>query len=311
MTITNTMMGRRCEVSVPASTANLGPGFDSMGCAVSLRNKFVFSLHESGEDQISVTGPGSGGIPTTSNNLAVATVRDFLSRQGVEAPAIHMDAQIEVPNARGLGSSSTAIVAGLGAANFFLGSKMTVEELLDEAVNIEGHPDNVAPAMLGALVVAASHSRPLTYIRVNIHPTFRFLFIIPDYMVKTSDARRVLPASIPFGDAIFNSSRSPLVAMALQCGDGSILRTALQDRLHTDYRKSLFKGYDAFEAATMQAGALGFCVSGAGPTMLALCAADTVERVKQSAEKILLHQGSKGTASNLQPDQSGMIINPA
>ena len=304
------MMGKQCEVSVPASTANMGPGFDCMGCAVGLRNKFVFSLHGSGEDQITVAGPGAAGIPTTSDNLAVATMRDFLARQGVEAPAIHMHSQIEVPNARGLGSSSTAIVAGLGAANFFLGTKLTLDELLDEAVNIEGHPDNVAPAMLGSLVVAAAHSRPLAYVRMNIHPAFRFLFIVPDYMVKTSDARRRLPQSIPFGDAIFNSSRSPLVAMALQSGDGSILREALQDRLHTNYRKDLFKGYDVFEKAALGAGALGFCVSGAGPTMLAICAADAMARVKQSAEKVLEGQGFRGAVLNLQPDQNGMVISP-
>ncbi|MCC6546580.1 homoserine kinase [Candidatus Sumerlaeota bacterium] len=296
---------------MPASTANLGPGFDCMGCAVALRNKFVFSIHGSGDDQISVTGPGSNGIPATSDNLAVATMRDFLERKGVGAPAVHMHAHIEVPNARGLGSSSTAIVAGLGAGNFFLGTKLTADELLDEAVAIEGHPDNVAPAMLGSLVVAATHSRPLAYIRVNIHPSFRFLFIVPDYMVKTSDARRRLPTTIPFGDAIFNSSRAPLVAMALQSGEASMLRVALEDRLHTNYRKDLFKGYDAFASAAVQAGALGFCVSGAGPTMLAICTADSMVRVKQAAEKVLADQGIQGTVWNLQPDQNGMIVTPS
>lgn len=298
--------GTRCRVSVPGSTSNLGPGFDSIGCAVAVRNEFEFEVTgNGGEGGVALSGSSSDGIPTTRDNLALATARDFFERMGVKAPTLKMRASIEVPSARGLGSSSTAIVAGLVAANQLLDCPLSPTELLDVAVEIEGHPDNVAPAMLGGLIVAAAYSKPLSYFRVPVHWSVSFLFTIPDYMVHTSDARARLPQTIPFADAIFNSSRSPLVLMALQSGDLKPLRTAMEDRLHQPYRKPLFKSYDDFERSALGAGAAGFCVSGAGPTMLAVCTRETITTVTSALEATLKKTGIGGVVREIPPDNEG------
>ena len=301
--------GTRCKVIVPGSTANMGPGFDSVGCAVAVRNHFVFEIAPEGSaDGAELSGPGAAGIPTTRDNLALETARGHFERMGLKAPALRLKAEIDVPNARGLGSSSTAIVAGLVAANRLLDNPLSTSELLDVAVEIEGHPDNVAPALLGGLVVAAAKSTPLSYFHVRVHSSVRFLFIVPDYMVKTSEARARLPQTIPYADAIFNSSRSPIVVMSLQNGDLRPLRAAMEDRLHTPYRKPLFRSYDDFERAALQAGAAGFCVSGAGPTMLAVCTADSINSVAEALRHVLARSGVGGFVKEIPPDNTGTTV---
>lgn len=301
--------GTRCTVRVPGSTSNLGPGFDSLGCAVSLWNDFEFEVLAPGAPEVvQLGGSCRGGIPETRDNLALATARGFFGRLGQPAPAMSLRATIEVPNTRGLGSSSTAIVAGLVAANALMGEPMTRAELLDVAVEIEGHPDNVAPAILGGMVVSAAYSRPLAWTKIPVHDSVQFLFIIPDYMVKTSEARGVLPKTLGYKDAIFNLSRTPLVVHALQTGDLRLLREAIRDCVHQPFRKPLFRNYDELEAGAYDAGAGGFCVSGAGPTMLAIAAKEHGAAVAGALRATMQRVGLAGRVEALAPDNEGSRV---
>ncbi len=301
--------GSKCVISVPGSTSNLGPGFDSIGCAVGLRNEFTFEiLADSEVDHVEVHGRATKGIPATKDNLALTTAKGFIAGFGLTPPPISMLSNIEVPNARGLGSSSTAIVAGLLAGNALIGRPMSVKEILDAAVEIEGHPDNVAPAIIGGLVVSASERAPLVYMKAAVHTDLRFLFIIPDYMVKTSDARKALPEQVSYRDAIYNLSRTPLVVEALKEGNEELLRSALEDRLHQDYRKPLYKCYDEIESAALRAGALGFCVSGAGPTMLAICGRSTIQNVSSETSKMMKNLGIGADLMELECDLEGSHV---
>ncbi len=301
--------GTKCQVIVPGSTANIGPGFDSLGCAISIHNEFEFEVLAPGaSDEVVLEGSCQAGIPATADNLALTTAKNFIRAQGIEPPPLRLRARIEVPNARGLGSSSTAIVAGLVGANSLLGNPLDEGAILDLAVSIEGHPDNVAPTLLGGLVVSAAFSVPLAWTRVPVHPDLRFVFVIPDYEVRTAQARSVLPATIPREDAIFNLSRTPLVVLALQSGDADLLAAVLDDRLHQPQRKPLFRRYDDFAAAAKAAGAAGFCVSGAGPTMLAICESSKVDTVRESLEEFLTSCDFGGRIAELAPDNEGTVV---
>jgi homoserine kinase len=306
MSFTLPPVGTRCRVTVPASTSNLGPGFDAVGCAVALTNRFTFQVQEPGsEPLVTLGGIRPAGIPTTPRNLALTIARGFFERVGAPVPTLGLHADIDIPSARGLGSSSTAIVAGISAANSLLGDYLSPSELLDVAVELEGHPDNVAPALLGGMVVSASESRPLAWKRFAVHPAISFVFVVPDYEVRTADARRVLPTSIPYKDAIFNASRSPLTIMAMMTGDLGCFPQCLDDRLHQPYRKPLFRHYDELSNAALRSGAAGFCVSGAGPTMLAICPSDKRDAViaglRQELERLTL----QGFVQELPPSVSG------
>ena len=302
-------VGTSCRVIVPGSTSNVGPGFDCVGCAVSISNTFTFRILESGRDAVSLSGSCIQGIPRNSDNLALVTAREFLASLGIDPPALSLSADINVPSARGLGSSSTAIVAGLMGGNGLLRSPLPVEEMLDRAVETEGHPDNVAPAILGGLVISAAFSRPLVCRKLAVHESIRFLFLVPDYMVKTSDARGVLPKSLPYRSAIFNLSRTPLLALALQTGDLRDFREIIRDEIHQPFRAPLYRGYVELEQAALAAGAAGFCVSGAGPTMLAICTAAEETAVAAALRRVMAAQGIGGDVRALQPDNRGTQTN--
>jgi len=301
--------GTRCVVSVPASTSNIGPGFDGIGCAVALRNEFEFELLPPGSSSTAtLSGSRSAGITTSPHNLAIITAQKFFRMQGQLVPSFSLRAKIEVPNARGLGSSSTAIVAGIVAGNTLLGNPLTEAQLLDLAVELEGHPDNVAPALLGGLIIGAAQSKPLSYFRLAVHQDVRFVFLIPDYEVKTADARAVLPKTIPHADGIFNASRTPIVVLSLTTGNLAPLASAIEDKLHQPYRKQLFKGYDEFAAEAIAAGAAGFCVSGAGSTMLAVVHSTAIESVTAALKQALQRRGESGDVIELSPTPEGTRV---
>ncbi|MBI1293297.1 homoserine kinase [bacterium] len=307
-------VGTRCRVRVPASTSNLGPAFDSVGCAVSLFNTFTFEVQHPGtEPLVELSGERSAGIPASPRNLALTIARGFYERVGVAPPVLGLRAEIDIPSARGLGSSSTAIVAGIVAANALLGGIMNTAELLDVAVELEGHPDNVAPALLGGMVISASESRPLAYQRIAVHHDVSFVFVVPDYEVRTADARRVLPSTISLKDGIYNASRSPLMVLAMLTGDLSAFPGCLDDRFHQPWRKPLFRHYDELSNAATKAGAAGFCVSGAGPTMLAICRRERRDAVIGGLARALGTLGLGGFVEELTPTASATTadITPA
>ena len=251
-------------IRVPATTANLGPGFDAFGCALSLYTDVTFEETECG---LEITGCDEDY--TGPDNLAYVSYCAVLAsmNEEVRGVKIHIDAQI--PICRGLGSSAALLVAGAMGANVLRGNKLSTQGLLNITNAMEGHPDNLAPAFYGGLTASmVDNGLPVT-VNFPLHPDWEFLALVPDFDLPTTLARSVLPEQLGRADAIYNIAHGALVLKALELGDEKLLRTAMQDRLHQKYRKKLIPDYDKIEALVRTTGA-AFCLSGAGPTLLCI-----------------------------------------
>ena len=254
----------RVTIRVPATTANLGPGFDAFGCALSLYTDVTFEETECG---LEITGcdeafTGPDNLAYTAYCATLATMSEEL--RGVK---IHIDAHI--PVCRGLGSSAALLVAGAMGANVLRGNKLSTQGLLNITNAMEGHPDNLAPAFLGGLTASMVDNGLPVCVSFPLHPDWEFLALVPDFDLPTTKAREVLPTQVSRADAIYNISHGALVLKALELGDEKLLRNAMQDRLHQNYRKSLISDYEAIENLVRTTGA-AFCLSGAGPTLLCI-----------------------------------------
>lgn len=259
-------------VTVPATSANVGPGFDCMGVAVSAYARFHFSLQEEG---LCITGCDPQW--QNENNLVVQgfyKVLDVLQeeRKGL---SIDIDAS-DIPEARGLGSSAVCIVAGASAANAFYGNRLSKQEILDLCTEMEGHPDNVAPAIYGGLTVSFCQDQVAHTVRYEVAPQLHFCAMIPDYPILTKQARAVLPKTLTYQDAIFNIGRCAALAKGLSDGDLNIIQSACDDRLHQPYRKALFPDYDTIQTLCKTHGVLTWYISGSGSTMMAITEQETI-----------------------------------
>ena len=261
-------------VTVPATTANIGPGFDCLGAALNLYNRFHFTpftpLSDSEPFQISVEGTEANRVNTGPSNLAYRAYLRCYERIGKPAPPIHIKIHLGVPLSRGLGSSSTAIVGGIVGANAIAGSPLDDAALAALANDLEGHPDNVVPALLGGARLAALANGRLQICDLPWHESVVPVVIIPEFELSTADARRVLPGKYSRADAIFNTAHIGLLMRGLAMGNGDWIAGGMSDRIHQPYRKKLIPGYDDVRRAAIQAGAWGLVISGAGPTLLAL-----------------------------------------
>lgn len=254
------------RVRVPATSANMGPGFDSLGIAFNLYNEYGFSEIDS--------GVVFKGIPeefcNTENIIYEAMIKCFKKGQykftGIKIEVIKQD----VPISRGLGSSSSCIVAGLVGANCIMGNKFTQDELLNIAVEMEGHPDNVAPAMFGDMIVAVMEEKVTVYNKIHIKPGIKFIGLIPDFRLSTKEARDVLPKQISIKQGIYNISRAALMVSCFSTGNYETLKYACGDALHQNYRSKLIKYYDDVYNECYKLGAIGCFLSGAGPTIMAI-----------------------------------------
>jgi len=262
---------KRVTIRVPATTANLGPGFDAFGCALSLYTDVTFEETECG---LEITGCDEAY--TGPDNLAYVSYCAVLASlsEEIRGVKIHIDAHI--PICRGLGSSAALLVAGAMGANVLRGNRLSTQGLLNITNAMEGHPDNLAPAFYGGLTASmVDNGLPVT-VNFPLHPDWEFLALVPDFNLATSKARSVLPTQLPRADAIYNISHGALVLKALELGDEKLLRTAMQDRIHQPYRKSLIQDYDQIEALVRTTGA-AFCLSGAGPTLLCITQDEKLE----------------------------------
>ncbi len=252
-------------VRVPASSANLGPGFDCFGLAWQLYNEI--SLDPADELRIEGCDPRWQG----EDNLVYTAYRAALAACGKAGGTLHIRFRsTEIPVSRGLGSSAALITVGVLAANELKGLGLDRSGLLDLAAAIEGHPDNVAPALYGGLTLSLTDgSHALTRV-FPVSEALRFTLLIPPFELSTALARSVLPRELPLADAVFNLSRAALLPRALAEGDGELLRLTLADRLHQPYRAGLIPGWETAEALAASLGALGLCLSGAGPTLLCI-----------------------------------------
>lgn len=284
------------EIRVPATTANVGPGFDSLGVALSLYNRFAVEPAEA------TSVEGCEEKYRGPENLFLVAMRRAAALLGAKAPRVRLSIEAAIPAARGLGSSAAMIVGGVTAALLLSERRdprapLSAEErrfILDAAAELEGHPDNAAPAVMGGFCAsiagpcAAGTLARITCARCEVDPSWGFHAFVPPFELPTREARAALPAAVGRGDAVFNVGRAALVALAFEKGDAALLGAACDDRLHQPYRKAMIPGYDEVMDACLRGGASAAWLSGAGPTLMALTSgAGAADRLAAAVSPVL------------------------
>lgn len=263
------------RLRVPATTANLGPGFDALGLALDLWNEAVFDANEAASDdsiQVTVEGEGREVLPANAANGIVRAALQVFRLAERPVRGFRLRCINRVPLGSGLGSSSAALLTGMLGANAMLGNLFGAEQILKLAIETEGHPDNVAPAMLGGLVASIVHEGEVFSIKLPAranHGSVHATVVLPDFEFPTEKARAILPNQVDRSAAIYNMSRAVIVTEALRTGDLELLGRAMTDRLHQPYRIPLIPGAEQAIEAARNAGAAAVALSGAGPSLIA------------------------------------------
>ncbi len=273
---------------IPATSANIGSGFDALGIALSMYNEV--EIEES--DRLEITSLDDVEVPTDEDNLIYRSACRLYEECGRPLPEGFRIAQSNViPMTRGLGSSSACVAAGLLGANYLLGKPLGREELVNIACSIEGHPDNTTPALLGGLTSAAVENGKVYAVTLHVADKFRFAAFIPDFELKTSVARSILPQTVSREDAVYNLSRSALMAGSLATGNVENLRIAVQDRLHQPYRLGLIPGAEGIFRLTYEYGSYATYISGAGPTVMSIISRRYEEEFESEMTRELERRG--------------------
>lgn len=290
------------KIRVPATSANMGPGFDCMGVALDLYNEFEFEEIKNG-----LIFEGFEEEFSNKDNIVYKGMMEVFKRTHYPFSGLRIKlAKQDIPIARGLGSSSSCIVAGLYGANCISKKKLTEKELLNLAVKIEGHPDNVAPALLGGIIIAISHGEDVIYQRIENKKNLKFISVIPDFKLETERAREVLPKNLTYADSVYNIGRSTLLAISLNNGNTDVLREACKDRLHEPYRNQFIKGIDLIKKEAYNSGALASYLSGAGPTINIIV--EESFKIKTALNKLLKEEGLNYKVIELSTDTKGAIV---
>ncbi|MEY4423128.1 MAG: hypothetical protein RLZZ258_231 [Actinomycetota bacterium] len=273
------LIGRRVSVKVPATSANLGPGFDTLGMALSYYDELEVEAVAGDGAFVEVHGEGEGEVPTDASNLVVQSIAFTFEKFGQKLPGLRLKAHNIIPHGRGMGSSGAAVVSGIVAAKGLLEGIVEISEqdLLDIATELEGHPDNVAPALFGGLTIAWEDESGPHHKKLFVHRGVSPLELVPNHKMSTALARSLQPESVPHNDAVFNVSRSALLIAAL-IQSPELLLAATEDRLHQDYRAAAMPETDAIVKLMREHGHAAV-VSGAGPSVLVL-ASDPAERLE-------------------------------
>lgn len=284
---------------IPASSANLGPGFDCFGIAWQCYNEIEFIPREEG-----LVISGCEEKYCNKDNLAYKAYRAVMAWAGQRESGLEIRfGRTDIPVSRGMGSSAALIVGGVVAANAIHGLELSGSELLAIATSVEGHPDNIAPALFGGFTVSAMDGIAAITTHFPISEKLFFTLLIPDFELSTELARSVLPVNVSRQDAIFNISRSALLIKALERGDRQLMRIALEDKLHQPYRTKLIQGFETAETAAKKLDAMGICISGAGSTLL--CIADRPE-FSAEMEKELKESLPGWKVLGVKPDLQGV-----
>ena len=298
------IMLRRITVKAPATTGNMGPGFDCLGMAVDIWNSVHVEVDSSG---FVVRGEGEGELPLDQSNLVFRCFRLPFLESGQQVPEVSITCENEVPLARGLGSSSAATVAGLVAGNEICGQPLSQEDLLELAAKTEGHPDNVAPALLGGCQIVVQDGPRLVTSTVPIPQELRAVVFVPDMPMPTSEARTILPTRVARSHAVYNIGRVGLLVRALVTGDFTHLAIATDDLLHQPARQTMFPAMKNIFRAALGAGALGVFLSGAGSSVLALAQGKEVTIGYEMAEAAS-KSGVGGTVKVTRPTSQGAHV---
>jgi homoserine kinase len=297
------------RVVVPATTANLGPGFDTLGMALTIYDQVDAEVVKGSGVSVEVHGVGAGDVPTDETNLVASSLRRALSTWGVEVPGLQLVATNRIPHGRGVGSSGAAIVAGVLAAKGLVEGIVEVseEELLRLATELEGHPDNIAPSLFGGLTIAWMTDDEPRHKKLSVHRGVSLLVAIPTTSkMSTQLARSLQPETVPYEDAIFNLSRASLLIAAL-LNSPELLLEATEDRLHQGYRASAMPETDEL-IHTLRDNGYAAVVSGAGPSILVLCS-DPAQRPDAEA-LIASHQKTQWECHTLTVDERGATVTP-
>ena len=300
-------MGRHVVVEVPATTANLGPGFDTLGMALTIHDRLSATVVEGSGVRVDVHGVGEGDVATDETNLIARSIAHAFASKKIAMPGIHMEAHNVIPHGRGLGSSGAAIVSGVMAAKGLLEgiAEFSSSELLALATDMEGHPDNIAPSLFGGLTIAWMTDQGPKHKKLSVHRGVSLVVAVPkDASMSTQLARSLQPETVPHQDAIFNLSRSALLIAAL-IQSPELLFEATEDRLHQNYRASAMKDTDAL-LQKLRAKGYAAVVSGAGPSVLILCS-DPGQRL-DIAGLVDAHQGGTWTSHMLTVDERGATV---
>jgi len=258
------------KLQIPATSANLGAGFDALGLALTYYN--YVNMEEA--DGVHIKSLDDAPVPVDETNLIYESAKTLFEICGKDFKGLSIEQTNNIPMARGLGSSSACIIAGLFGANTLMGNPLGLDDLVNLSAEIEGHPDNTAPALLGGIVTAVFDGRVVHWVKQEVFTTLKFVVVIPDFELKTEKARACLPKEISHSDAVFNLSRAALFSASLLTGKYENLRTAVNDKLHQPYRMELIPhGHDVFETA-YSLGAYAAYLSGAGPSLMAIVDAE-------------------------------------
>lgn len=280
------MMRKWVRVRVPASTSNLGPGFDVLGLALDLCNEVEVLRNPKLQGiSIEIQGEGETSLPRNERNLVWVAMEKVLAKAKAPREGYELKFINRIPLARGLGSSAAAILSGVLAGNALCGNSLTENQAFMLAEHIEGHPDNIAPQLFGGLCISAFNGKNFEVIQYALPKGIQVVVCVPDFELSTAKARAALPESVPRKDAVFNIARTAILLSALAEKRYDLLRLAMEDRLHQPYRKKLIPGFDNVLEAAYRGGAFGAALSGAGPSIFAFATPSNAGRVGRAMEK--------------------------
>ncbi|MHB8032884.1 homoserine kinase [Clostridium botulinum] len=291
------------EVRVPATSANIGPGFDCLGVAVNIYNKFFVEEIEDG-----LIFEGCADKFKNENNLIYVAMKKCFDKIGYKPTGLRIKIESDIPVSRGLGSSAACVVGGIVSANELAGGALNKKELLDLAVEVEGHPDNVNPAFCGGMTASISDNREVIYSKVKVSEGIKFCALIPDFTLSTEKARAVLPKSIDYKDGIFNVGRTALMISALNNGDFHLIKYACKDKLHQDYRAKLIENFYSIKKQCEKLNSLGVFLSGAGPTIMVMLREEDKDFSK-NIKSFLETLKTKWEVRELKIDKLGTVVN--
>ena len=300
-------MTRRVRVTVPATSANCGPGFDALGVALQLYNQI--ELWEADGLRIEITGEGADRLPRDERNIVARGARLVYEAVGRPLRGLGIRQANAIPPSRGLGSSASAWLGGMLGANALLDGALSRDQVMELAVGQEGHPDNLGAALCGGLAVTCWDAEALRVLALPVSADLRFALLVPEQEASTAQARAALPPVYSRADAVFNVGRTALLLAALVRERWDCLDAAMRDRLHQPYRShALFPWLDAVFGAARAAGALGVALSGAGPSVLAIAPRDQAEGVARAMEEVLRGTGQGGAGLVLEADHRGARV---
>ena len=294
------MNDRYFKVRVPATSANMGPGFDSLGIAFKLFNEYIFAEIESGVKFI-----GFESEFANKNNIIFKAMEKVFKDYNYDYSGLRIEIiNCNIPVSRGLGSSSSCIIAGIIGAFLIMGKDSNKSEVLKYAVEIEGHPDNVCPAIYGGMVTVVMEDNAPIFNKIDIKEGVRFVALIPEFKFSTEKARSILPKEISLKDGVYNVGRTALLVSAFANGNYNLLKYAMKDKFHQAYRSRLIEGYDMLIKESMELGTLGCFLSGAGPTIMTVVGSED-KVFKSNIKKFIEENNLKYTVVELKIDKIG------